>query len=331
MSCCCNKPPVVRLTHNSVFLANISNWNDNNICRGAASRQMRWSFRLNGHLVYQTPYGLPTDTLGIGTNSTYQFLNATALEISEFIQAQGETVQDGDIIGISFTVRNCQNETTTSNIIRIVAILPDELCDCSLQVETDSGQTGNLATAPSGFTTSFLVFRNGLLNYAGLDFSADPLVSADELLFMQLTGCAASLRAQTVTGATGNVPLPSGAVGLSASQFLLFRNGLLQRAYTVSGSNAVPSTASEAADRWLFVSIQDSTVGCTFGVRVINSSFTGSTFALPSGFTAANQDKWLPVVNGVVLSPGVGYTVSGSNVTLTTAAAGDEIWIIVIE
>jgi len=307
-------------------------WNDNDICRAPASRQMRWTFSVNGHFVLATPYGLPNDALAIGTNSTYRLLNATNAEITAFLDAEGVTIENGDIIEFAVNVRNCQGETSRSNFFRILAELPDILCDCSIETAAATGQSGNTATAPGAFTADYLVLRNGFANYEILDFTGEPLVTDDQLLFVQLSGCAANLRQQIVTGATGNVPSPTGIPGLAATHFLLFRNGQLQRGYTVSGSNIVPGIASEADDRWLFVDVQGSTAACTFGVRLIGASYTGATFTLPAGYNAGNQDKWLPVVNGIVLSPGgVGYSVSGSTVTLTTAAAGDEIWIIIIE
>lgn len=334
--CCCNKPPVVKLSYKLVFQANPT-WNDKKCPgTGGAQRQVQWRFFVSGHLVYVTDYGLPSDPLPIGNGSTYLILNATPEAITTFLIGQGVSVEPGDTIGLQVRVRNCEREVADSNIIRIVAEEPTVDCECEFLTEFQSGITGNSATLPGGFTGEILAWRNGLLNYAGNDFTAQPIEETDELMFANLTGCTATLDLETVTGETGAVTKPGAFSALAASEYLLFRNGVLQRGYTQSSGQVTPADAvSDPTDEWLFARLDNAIAGCTFATVLVGSSVSGATVTLPGGRNSTNQADWILVRNGLVQYPGAasasGYTVNGAGVvTPVEPFAGDTVWLIVI-
>lgn len=331
MSCCCNKLPRVSLSRKAIFRATV-HWNDNNKCTGAHQRQVQWQFFRNKTLVYSTAFASPTAALPIGTNSSYLYLNASNQQLVAFLIGQSVSLSEGDRICVQVRARNCQNEYATSNKICFNAEIPLSDCTCSFVAAFDSGQSGDTANPPGGYLASGgqLVFSNGLYNPEGEDFSAMLLVENDQLAWVTLDeDCASEFNVAEVTGVTGNVPIPGGFTGLAATDYLLFRNGACQRAFSVSGSNLTPSgPPSEASDRWHFVQLTGGS--CTLQRITMNAAATGTTSNLPSGYSAANSDKWLLFVNELLQYPSVNYSVSGNQITLNQAAASDAIWIAVI-
>lgn len=334
MSCCCNKKPRVRLIRKAVFSA-IPTWNDNNRCNaGGTQRVLQWRFYKNKILVYSTPFAASAASLDIGTGSTYLYLNASNAQITAFLVGQGISLSDSDTVCVEVRVRNCQNEYGISNKVCFTAEPIESECTCTFATAFDSGQTGNTADPPGGYSANGgeLVFSNGLMNPEGNDFTLMPLVAGDNLAWVTLDeACDATIEIEEVTGETGTVEVPSGFAGLSASDYLVFRNGAAQRSFSVSGGNLTPAgSASESADRWHFVRLQGGADSCKFSRLTINASGSGTTFNLPSGYTASNQTKWLLFVNELLQYPITNYTVSGSEVTLTQAAVADAVWIIAI-
>ena len=129
-----------------------------------------------------------------------------------------------------------------------------------------------------------------------------------------------------VIGAVGAVGIPPDFTG---QEYLLFRNGAAQRTFSVSGGQLTPNAApSAASDRWHFVRLTGG--DCTLGRSTIQASGSGAAFTLSAGFSEANQNKWLLFVNELLQYPGRDYTVSGAAITLATAAAEDQIWIVFI-
>ena len=333
MSCCCNKLPRVTLIRKAIFRA-IPHWNDNNKCTGGAQRQIQWRFFRNKILVYSTAFAAPTAALPIGSGSTYLYLGATNAQITAFLIGQSIAINEGDAICVQVRVRNCQGEYANSNKLCFGAEVPTETCTCSFVTAYDAEQTGDTAIPPGGYsaTGGDLVFSNGLYNPEGNDFGAMPLVEEDQLAWLTLDeACTAEFDIVEVNGVTGNVPIPVAFTGLTTSDYLVFRNGAAQRSFTTSGTNLAPSgAASEAADRWHFVRLDGGDDPCTLRRITINAAASGTTFNLPTGYSAANTDKWLLFVNELLQYPEQQYSVSGAQITLDQAAAADAIWIAVI-
>lgn len=333
MSCCCNKKPRVRLTRKAVFSA-FPTWNDNNRCPSGAQRLLQWRFYKNKALVYSTPFAVATSSLGIGTGSTYLYLNATNAQITAFLVGQGVSLSNSDTVCVEVRVRNCQNEYGVSNKVCFTAEPVESVCTCTFATAFDSGQTGDTSDPPGGYEVNGgeLVFSNGLMNPEGNDFALMPLDSSDNLAWVTLDEvCDATIEIAEVTGETGTVEVPTAFAGLPSTDYLVFRNGAAQRSFSVSSGNLTPSgSASEAEDRWHFVRLQGGADGCKFSRLTITPSGSGITVSLPSGYTASNQSKWLLFVNELLQYPTINYTASGSQVTLTQAAAGDAVWIVAI-
>lgn len=334
---CCKQVPRVRIQGNHVYQVEVS-WEDNNHCPSGTARQLQWYFWVNGRLRSVTAYGLATNSLAIGTGSTYQFINATAAEVTSFLIAQGIAgILNGDIIEMRVKARNCQNETVLSNPVRITSQVNLNVCGCEFVTAYESGQTGNTAMQPGGYieTNGQLVFLNGLLNSEGEDFTETPLEASDKIRWITLDeDCGGRMLAETITGFTGQVPVPLDFSNLNSAGYLLFRNGAAQRTFSVITGNLIPSgDASTPEDNWTFVALTGGE-GCKFQRILINASLTGSSFTLPAGYSAANQGKWLLFVNELFQDPDpnghANYTISGSTVTLSQAAAGDEVWMIVL-
>jgi len=335
MSCCCNKKPRVRLARKAIFSATPV-WNDNNRCPAGTQRLLQWRFYKNKILVFTTPYAVQTASLSIGVGSTYLYLNATNAQITAYLAGQDITLTEADTVCVEVRVKNCQGEYGTSNKICFTAE-PTEIeneCTCEFATAYDTGQTGNTAEVPGGYEVNGgeLVFSNGLMNPEGNDFTALPLDAGDNLAWVTLDeACDAEIDMAEVSGETGTVEVPAAFTGLAPADYLVFRNGAAQRTFSVSVGNLTPSgSASEAADRWHFVRLQGGADGCKFSRLTISASGTGTTFNLPSGYTAANSAKWLLFVNELLQYPTTNYTVSGNQITLTDAAVGDQIWIIAI-
>lgn len=334
MPCCSNKKPRVRLVRKALFSA-IPTWNDNNRCPAGAQRLLQWRFYKNKTLVFSTPFGAPTDALSIGAGSTYLYLNATNAQITTYLISQGVSISEIDTICIEVRLKNCQNEYAVSNKICFAAEAVEEACTCEFATAYDIGQSGNTAEPPGGYSANGgqLVFSNGLMNPEGEDFSLLPLESSDNLAWVTLDeGCDAAIEIEEATGQTGTVDVPAAFTGLSSADYLVFRNGAAQRNFSVLASNLTPiGTASEAEDRWHFVRLQGSADGCKFSRLTISASGNGTSFNLPSGYSASNQGKWLLFVNELLQYPGLNYSVTGSQVTLAEAAAGDQVWVVVID
>lgn len=331
--------PSIHLYKNPGFtrLWPVISWTDGN-CRYSTlnQRTLRWQFYKNGHLLYQTPYDVPTAMLHIGMGSTYVNLLATPADISEYLISIGYSLQTTDILSVRVQARNCNHLTQVSNVIRIPVVISESTCPCAYATAFSTGQTGTTATLPGGFTPTagLLAFRNGILNSAGTNFTVDPLLAGDELMFATLGGCTATLLYWIVNTQTGNVSIPPGFTTLMPSHYMVFRNGVLQYDNMATGGFLIPMDPSVPSDVWTFVAITGSAEGCYFGASLIGLTASGSTLALPAGYTATNQNKWLLVRNGVVLYPGsasaFGYSVAGSTVTLVTAAASELFWIVPI-
>ena len=313
----------------------IPTWNDNNHCPGGAQRLLQWRFYKNKVSVFSTPFGAPTASLGIGSGSTYLYLNATNSQITAYLISQSVSIAETDTICIEVRLKNCQNEYAISNKICFAAEVVEEACTCEFATAFDSGQTGNTATSPTGYSANGgqLVFSNGLMNPEGEDFSLLPLESSDNLAWVTLgEGCDAAIEMEEATGQTGTVEVPVAFNSLSSADYLVFRNGAAQRSFTVLSGNLTPSgAASEAEDRWHFVRLQGGSDGCKLSRLTISASGSGTTFDLPSGYSASNQAKWLLFVNELLQYPTTNYTVSGSQITLAEPADGDQVWIVVID
>lgn len=333
MPCCSYKKPRVRLVRKALFSA-IPIWNDNNRCPGGAQRLLQWRFYKNKVLVFSTPFGAPTDALSIGTGNTYLYLNTTNSQITAYLISQDIALSNSDTICVEVQIKNCQNEYAGSNKICFAAAVAESDCTCEFATDFDSGQTGNTATPPVGYSANGgqLIFSNGLMNPEGEDFTLMPLESNDNLAWVTLDeGCDAAIEMEEVTGQTGTVEVPAAFTGLSSTDYLVFRNGAAQRSFTVSSGNLTPTgAASEATDRWHFVRLQGGADGCKLSRLTISASGTGTTFDLPSGYSASNQGKWLLFVNELLQYPTMNYTVSGSQVTLAEPASADQIWIVAI-
>lgn len=333
MSCCCNKKPRVRLIRKAIFSA-IPTWNDNNRCPAGTQRLLQWRFYKNKALVYSTPFAVSTASLGIGAGSTYLYLNASNAQITAFLVGQGVSLSDTDTVCVEVRVRNCQDEYGVSNKVCFAAEPTESECTCTFETAFDSGQTGNTADPPGGYSANGgeLVFSNGLMNPEGNDFTLMPLESSDNLAWVTLDeACDATIEIEEVTGETGTVEIPTGFTGLNPADYLVFRNGAAQRSFSVSGGNLTPAgSASEAEDRWHFVRLLGGADGCKFSRITITASGSGTTVNLPSGYSASNSAKWLLFVNELLQYPTTNYTVSGNLVTLTQAADADAVWIIAI-
>lgn len=333
MACCCNKLPVVVISRKSLIATKVT-WNDRG-CSGLNTRRLRWRFWVRGRFVYETPIGLPTDILPIGTGSTYAYINATDAEITSFVQtASGISIATGDVIQIRAVAYNCEGESAESNVLSLLAQPTFSECYCTFLTEFQTGITGASAVLPGGFSANLLAWRNGLANYAGNNFSG--LESTDELMFADLTGCAATLDKETVSGVTGNVPIPIAFQSVPVSDYLLFRNGLLQYGHTVLGTNIVPTNApSDLLDDWMFVRVEGSANGCHFRAVLVSASYSGATVSLPGGFNSGNQSDWVLFRNGLSQYPvpasASGYVVSvGGVVTPVIPFSADQIWVIEI-
>ena len=327
---CCNKRPVVFLAYKSVFFATVT-WNDHG-CTGDNTRQLRWHFYINGILRYTTPWGLPSDVLPIGTNSTYTAINASATVLTEYLHdQQAVNVSDGDSIKVIVEALNCEEETGRSNPVVVFAVIPESDCECEFSVGIETGQTGDTADL-DGFddTNGLLVFRNGQLNYAGIDFTDAELVAEDVLEFLSVTNCDAVIEKEEVSGEVGTVTIPSGFTSLNLNAYLLFRNGVLQRGFSQGGGVVTPAgAASESEDAWMFVRL-DSEEGCRFGSQLVVANKTGSTFTMPTGFTFDNFEDWRLFRNGLLMTPELDYGMDGSILELTTPASGEDFWIVKI-
>ncbi len=334
MPCCSNKPPHVRLIRKALFRA-LPVWNDNGRCAGSAQRQVQWRFFRNSELVYSTAFGAPDSTLSIGTGSSNLLLNASDAQLTAFLVEQEISVNAGDKLCVQVRIRNCQNEYATSTKVCFAATeVSTEECNCEFVTAFDFGQNGNTAIPPGGYSANGgeMVFANGLINPEGADFSAMPLTVDDLLAWVTLdAACEANLELAEVTGVSGDVPMPVDFAILPASDYLVFRNGACQRTFNIAGGNMTPATApSEPSDRWQFVRLADTAEGCTLRRLTITASGNGTAFNLPTGYSAANQNKWLLFVNELLQYPAVNYTVSGDQITLMQAASSDSVWIAVI-
>lgn len=329
MACCCNKNPSVTLTRKTVFFAKVT-WNDAG-CTGGASRQLRWHFYVNGLLKYSTLWGLATAPLPIGTGSTYTAINATGEILTQYLRdQQAVAIESGDTIKVIVEARNCQNETAFSNPVFLTADVAESDCDCEFETFFITGQTGDTSDNEGVPTNGILVFRNGQLNYAMFDFSDGELVVEDEVVFVTPVNCDSEIITEEVTGESGTVPIPSSFSGLNLGEYLLFRNGAWQYGYSQSAGSVAPSIApSEPDDRWLFVRL-DSDDGCRFGSQLVIANKTGSTFTLPAGYTASNQQDWILMRGPLLMHPdsASGYDVTGSTVTLDVPADGEDFRII---
>ena len=333
MPCCSNKKPRVRLARKALFSA-IPTWNDNNRCPDGAQRLLQWRFYKNKGLVFATPFAAPTASLGIGSGSTYLHLNATNSQITAYLISQDIALSNSDTICVEVQIKNCQNEYAVSNKICFAAEVVESACTCEFATAYDIGQSGNTATPPGGYSANGgqLIFSNGLMNPEGEDFTLMPLEGSDHLAWVTLDeGCDAAIELEEATGQTGTVEVPATFAGLLSADYLVFRNGAAQRSFTVSSGNLTPSgAASEAEDRWHFVRLQGGSDGCKFRRRTISASGSGTSFNLPTGYSASNQGKWLLFVNELLQYPGLNYSVAGNQVTLEEAASGDQIWIVAI-
>lgn len=335
MSCCCQRPPYVSIRKVTGGVNSTVQWNDRG-CRGANKRFLRWTFFKNGRLVHTTAFGEPSDALPIGSGSTFAQINGTVSDIVDFLGTVSVTVNVGDIIELLLAAKNCESEQASSNRLRYQATAPSTACDCTFLTNYQTGLTGNSATLPSGFTAPIFAWRNGLLDYNGNNFTGDNLAALDELMFANLTGCTATIEQASVTGATGNVPVPTAFQGLPITDYLVFRNGLLQLGQTLSGNNMVPNAASDPLDEWMFAKVSGSTAGCKFRSILVSNDVDTSTVNLPSGYTSANQSDWIFVRNGLaqypVPSSAFGYTVNTSGVlTPVVPFENAQVWIITID
>jgi len=332
MPCCSNKEPRVRLVRKALFSA-FPTWNDNDRCPVGKQRLVQWRFYKNKALMFQTPFAAPENALAIGTGSTYLHLNATNAQITAYLISQSVVLSNSDTVCVEVQIKNCQNESARSNKICFAAEVAESACTCEFAIAFDSGQTGNTATPPIGYSANGgqLVFSNGLMNAEGEDFSAMPLDAGDNLAWVTLDeNCDATIEMEEATGQTGTVEVPATFTGLPASDFLVFRNGAAQRTFSVSAGNLTPNgPASESTDRWHFVRLLD-VDGCKLSRLTISASGSGPTFTLPAGYSASNQAKWLLFVNELLQYPGMNYSVAGSQVALTVAADADQVWIVVI-
>lgn len=333
--CCCNLPPQVVLTRKMVFRAHPT-WNDQDcVGFGGAQRQMQWVFYVNGRFRHQTAYATPTTPLPFGSGTNW-VVNATDEQITDYLIGVGLTVAEGDLIEVRVRIRNCEGQTALSNPIRLLAQLPSVDCECEFLTEYQSGITGDEATLPGEFTGQFFAFRNGLLNHLGNDFTAQPLEETDELMFATLSGCAATLDLEIVSEETGTVTVPGAFSGLAASQYLLFRNGVMQRGYLQAAGQVTPAdSASDPTDEWLFARLENAIAGCTFTILSVGSGVSGATVTLPGGYNSTNQPDWILVRNGLVMYPNAGsdfgYSVSaGGIVTPTVPFSADTLWLVII-
>ena len=335
---CCGSPKVTLKAHRTGSGVNrltaTFTWSDSN-CRFGGTRRVRWEFYKDGVLVHALAYAAPTAAAPIGLNSTYTQLNTDPAEIEAYLADQGVEFEAGDMLTVKVRIRNCKNLRAVSNAVSFVATGTAANCDCTFVRGYTTGQTGTEAADPDDYEANggVMVFRNGLANHAVNDFSEDPLEAADLLTFVTLDqDCPGAFGTMIVTGAVGTVPVPAGFTTLAETEYLVFRNGVLQSDFTLAGGNLTPVGAvSEAADTWFFVRLANGD-GCMFGRELISNSASGSTVELPSGYTASNQSSWLLFVNGLLQDPNpsgaAAYTVSGSTVTFTTALVGDTVWIV---
>ena len=104
MPCCSNKKPRVRLVRKALISASPT-WNDNDRCPAGTQRLVQWRFYKNKALVFATPFGAPTDTLGIGTGSTYLYLNATNAQITAYLVSQGVVLLNSDMVCIEVQIK----------------------------------------------------------------------------------------------------------------------------------------------------------------------------------------------------------------------------------
>lgn len=286
--------------------------------------------------MHTTAFGEPSDALPIGSGSTFAQISGTISDIVDFLATVSVSVAVGDIVELLLTAKNCESEQATSNRLRYQATAPSTPCDCTFLTNYQTGLTGNSATLPSGFAAPIFAWRNGLLDYNGNNFTGDNLQALDELMFANLTGCTATIEQATVTGATGNVPVPTAFQGLPVADYLVFRNGLAQLGQSVSGNNLVPSAPSDALDEWMFAKVSGSTTGCKFRTVLVSNDVDGATVSLPSGYTSANQSDWIFVRNGLaqypVPSSAFGYTVNTSGVlTPVVPFENAQVWLITID
>lgn len=332
--CCCGKKPTVKL-YKQVVYSTQTVWNDKK-CPGTGGvvRQMQWRFYRNGYFVFFTPFAVPTAPLPIGTGSTYELLNATPSEIVTYLLSQGVTLYSGDVVEIEVKVRNCEREEAISNRQRIIVAISD--CECVYAFDYQTNVTGNSVTLPGIFSTEIFAFRDGLLNYAGNDFSDEPLVQSNELMFVTLTNCTSVLAQEIVTGVTGNVPIPLAFQGLQPTQYALFRNGLAQKGYIHIADAVQPLDEPSAdADTWLFARIDDPVGDCNLNTVNVGNAVTGLSTTLPGGYSSENQERWILFRNGVAQYPNPeslnGYSVNSSGaITPNTAFFSDNLWLLVI-
>lgn len=331
--CCGTNMPAVKLTKEITYRPEYL-WRDT--CRGIGQQRfVQWCFYRNGRIAWITPYAAPTASLPIGTGSTYSNMNATPLDISTYLVTNGIPVVAGDIIDIRVRIKNCQNELALSNYIRIIGVNVNVTeCFCDLIRAYATGQTGLTPTPPGGYTAvgGELVFVNGVLTDGALD---EPLVSTDEIMWVTLSGaCTDTLRIDNVTAQTGNVTVPAGFITAVPNnlEWLVFRNGILQNTYSVSGSTLTPNDASDPSEAWTFVGLTGG--DCALSQVSVSASASGATVALPSGYSATNVAKFIPVRNGLAMYDAAnstsGYSVSGSTITAETDFNNELVTIIAI-
>lgn len=318
--CCGANLPAVRLNKLTTYRPEYL-WRDN--CRGIApQRLVQWLFYRNGRFVLSTPYAATTAALAIGTGSTYSNLNASPADITTYLVNNGIPVVAGDVIDIRVRIKNCDNEIALSNYHRIIAASVLPTCNCNLIRAYATGQTGTIATPPPGFVAvgGQLLFVNGLITDGTV---RDALVATDELMYVTLSGgCTDAFRLDTVTGQTGNVTVPAGFLAAvpNSSEWIIARNGVIQSGVTVAGNLVTPSDPSDPSDTWLFLGLTGGDCGLT-QVSVSALAF-GPTVALPTGYSAANIAKFIPIRNGVAMYDAAnsvsGYTISGATITVET-------------
>jgi hypothetical protein len=330
---CCGSKPRVTLLKNASYRPMID-WHDR-CASGTPPRQLQWLFYRNGSFVYSTTYGQLTDSLPIGSGSTYSILNATEVEIVTFLVGQGITINTGDFIQIRVRIRNCDKEFAISNAIGFsapVIIVP--ACTCDFVRAYDIRQTGTNPIPPVGFTPvgGQLFFVNGLLTDGNI---TDPLVNEDELMWLTLSGgCDDSFEIATVNNAIGNVTVPPGFLSAvpNSAGWLVARNGVIQSGFTYSIGQIIPDTPSAPDDVWLFVGLTGG--DCTFITVPVNAFAVGATLNLPGGYSATNQARFLPIRDGVVMYNAAnsedGYTLSGSVLTAVTPFTNEEVWLLAI-
>lgn len=330
MSCCCQKLPRLRLRRQALFSLQVD-WNDLG-CPIGHSRLLRWHIRLDGALVWSSPWASPQDTLPLGSDSNYLHLNASAGQITAFLIGEGLIVNAGETICLQAQALNCQQESAWSNVLCFSASAPPPLtCDCDFVWAREEGLEGIQATPPPAFTASdpMLVFCNGLLNPLGEDFSTAPLQLEDQLAWIGLDDCPLVLQTALVLGQSGSVSIPPAFSGLGFSELMLFRNGLALWDFDIQGSTVqITDAPSTPADSWFFVRLAAGV--CSFEHTVLSLDFSGDTLDLPQGYSTANASRWLLFINGLLQYPDWNYVLNNQRIELAQAAQNDAIHLLAI-